>query len=214
MTSETEPDLYPILQQVRDFFHLADIRVFTWPGCRNRSSEGGITLNVEGMERTAEKSERRLDEVGERVGLTLSFDPSNVLWYVVAHEFAHQLQARRSSWSQLVADPVRHEISADWLAGMVLGWHFGFMNLNPFDAIENAWDVGLSPEEQGIHPRKLHRWQAVEAGVKSGLGLRLSCWDATTELSVSDLLEASYEFSELLMQCVEPPYSHIPRLTA
>lgn len=160
------PPLSSIIDAVRPVFGLSEAKAFHFKQCGCFGFPGGVLLDMEQLSERAVVAEKHLMQLEEKDGVWRCFDPWSIVWFAVAHEFAHTLQATRHAWPKILANEVAFETGADYLAGFCIGWLQLTHDINFLNASVHAYLIGQPIPV--THPRPHHRRLAFETGVAHG----------------------------------------------
>jgi len=195
ITREVNPGLMEIIERCQGFFSL-NVKVFGYPNCGTRACAAGVLVDLDRIKAKATEVEEKLVELEELDQVHRIFDPSSLVWYAVAHEFAHCLQSRRVAWKEMEARPLPHEVSADYLAGVLIGCLVAEFDINFLNVIDTAWEIGRKCDADP-HPPPKQRHAAMLLGVQNGGTCGIV---QPTSLQLDKMLDRSYEVSLAILE--------------
>lgn len=163
------PPLFAIIDTIRSTFLLFHVRAFQFKGSLCVAYAGGVTIDMVALWKCAIKTQEHLLKLEEKDQVHRIFEEWSIVWFAVAHEYAHCLQSTRRSWKEMTAHPVFFEIGADYLAGFCIGWLQMSQDINFLNSSVHAYLIG--EKVRGAHPTPSRRKRAFDTGVSQGIKL-------------------------------------------
>jgi hypothetical protein len=188
--------LVEIIDKVRDFFALG-ARCFTYKDCYCQAW-GDVLIDIDQVDREFKSLCKKLEEKEKEDKVYRCVDCWSVMWFAVAHEYAHCLQASEVSWLTMKADPVPYEIGADFLAGACLGWYAVDLNINFLNDIDFAFQIAAY--DSITHPQPHQRRLALETGISKGAQASYALGGDLSKIKRAELLDQSRACFEVVLK--------------
>jgi hypothetical protein len=196
VTATTHPEIMPIIEACRAFFDQPR-QVLTFKDCECQAW-GIVLIDPDQIKREYVRLRKALDAKEEQDSIHRVSDPASVVWFAVAHEFAHCLQSTETSWHSMKADRISHEIGADFLAGVCIGWHVKDFDVNFLNDIDFAFQLGYYKSE--THPEPHQRRLALSSGVSQGAKAFQACGGDLSKVNRTRLLACSRDASRVVLK--------------
>ena len=194
LTVASHPGIMPIIEACRAFFDQPR-QVLTFKDCEFQAW-GIVLIDPDQINREYARLRKALDEREEQDSIHRVSDPTSVVWFSVAHEFAHCLQSTETSWHSMKADRIPHEIGADFLAGVCIGWNAVDFDVNFLNDIDFAFQIGCYKSD--AYPEPHQRRLALSSGVSQGAKAFQACDGDLSKVDRALLLARSRELVDVV----------------